>query len=173
MSAISDLRFHKKAPSKKLSLRLFVSAEAIMVEIRTIAVMGATGNYFDFTIIATTNAVLGRQGRGVVDALTFNKGDVEYRVRPLTRSLTSKLARRFAYDYPHLSLLQWKVEDILSLQQCFEGCYGAFIDSGVLLPSEVSLKEWTRAELALGERCRRAAEVNSNRIDIDENQIVE
>jgi len=103
----------------------------------------------------------------------FNKGDVEYHVRPLTRSLTSKLAKRFAYDYPQLSLLRWKVEDTLSLQKCFEGCYGAFIDSGVLLPPEVSLKDWTRAELALGERCRQAAEVNPILIDTNKNEIIE
>jgi len=113
-----------------------------MVEIRTIAVMGATG----------------RQGRGVVDALLFNKGDIEYRVRPLTRSTTSKLAQRFVDNYPQLSLIQWNINDISSLQKCFEGCYGAFIDSGVLLPHEISLKEWTRTELALGERCCQAAE---------------
>jgi len=114
----------------------------VMVEIRTIAVMGATG----------------RQGRGVVDALLFNKGEIEYHVRPLTRSLTSKLAKRFEYDYPQLSLMQWDMDNTSSLQKCFEGCYGAFIDSGILLSPESSLKEWTRAELALGERCRQAAE---------------
>jgi hypothetical protein len=95
----------------------------------------------------------------VVDALLFNKGDIEYHVRPLTRSLTSKLAQRFAYKYPQLSLMQWRVDDALSLRKCFEGCYGAFIDSGVLLPPEISLKEWTRVELALGERCCQAVQV--------------
>ncbi|CZR69433.1 uncharacterized protein PAC_19333 [Phialocephala subalpina] len=113
-----------------------------MVEIRTIAVMGATG----------------RQGRGVVDALLFNKGDIEYQVRPLTSSLTSKLAQRFSYDYPQLTLMQWDMNNTSSLQKCFEGCHGAFIDSGILLSPESSLKEWTRAELALGDLCRQAAE---------------
>jgi hypothetical protein len=112
-------------------------------------------------MIPMVNTNIGRQGRGVIDALLFNKGDIEYRVRPLTRSLTSKLAKRFEHDYPQLSLVQWRVDDTLSLQKSFEGCYGAFVDSGVLLPREISLKEWTRAELALGERCRRAAEVKS------------
>jgi hypothetical protein len=90
----------------------------------------------------------------------FNKGDIEYHVRPLTRSLTSKLARWFKYDYPQLSLMQWKVDDTSSLQKCFEGCYGASIDSGVLLPPNTPLKEWTRIELALGKRCCQAAEVS-------------
>ncbi|KAE8443294.1 hypothetical protein EG329_002010 [Mollisiaceae sp. DMI_Dod_QoI] len=113
-----------------------------MVEIRTVAVMGATG----------------RQGRGVVDALLFTIGDIEYRVRPLTRSLTSKLAQRFAYDYPQLSLVQYKGDDISSLQKCFEGCYGAFVDSGILLHPETDVKEWTHMELAHGDRIRQAAE---------------
>ncbi len=94
-----------------------------------------------------------------MDALLFTIGDIEYRVRPLTRSLTSKLAQRFAYDYPQLSLVQWKWDDISSLQKCFEGCYGAFVDSGVLLQSETDVKEWTRTELAHGDRIRQAAEV--------------
>jgi hypothetical protein len=78
----------------------------------------------------------------------------------LTRSLTSKLAQRFSYDYPQLELVQWTVDDISSLEKCFEGCYGAFIDSGVLPPHETPVKEWTRIELALGEKCLQAAEVS-------------
>ncbi|KAH7319292.1 hypothetical protein BKA65DRAFT_541414 [Rhexocercosporidium sp. MPI-PUGE-AT-0058] len=113
-----------------------------MTEHRTIAVMGATG----------------RQGRGVVDALLFTKGDIEYHVRPLTRSLTSALAQRFTRDYPQLTLEQWKVGDVSSLQKCFEGCYGAFVDSGILLSSETAPEEWREAELALGRQICEAAE---------------
>ncbi|KAH6664298.1 hypothetical protein B0J14DRAFT_493950, partial [Halenospora varia] len=100
----------------------------------------------------------GRQGRGVVDALLFTIGNIQYHVRPLTRSLTSKLAWRFAHDYPQLSLMQWKVDDMSSLQKCYEGCYGAFVDSSIFFEPEIGLKEWTREELALGDRCRQAAE---------------
>lgn len=116
-----------------------------MAETRTIAVMSATG----------------RQGRGVVDALLFAEGPIKYVVRPMTRSVTHKLARRFSSDYPQLSLVKWQLENTESLRQCFEGCYGAFIDTGVFLPSESSLDEWTKAELALGDRCLVAAEVQS------------
>lgn len=135
-----------------------------MIEIRTIAVMGATGRchltaHFSIPI---ANIILGRQGRGVVDALTSStKGAIKYHVRPLTRFLTSKHAQEFAHDYPQLSLMQWNADDTSTLLQCFAGCYGAFIDFGVLALPKSSLKEWTRKELALGERCRQAAEVNN------------
>lgn len=78
-----------------------------MTEVRRIAVMGATGraaNHSSTLLIADAN--LGRQGRGVIDALLFTKGSIEYTVRPMTRSLKSKLAQRFAFDYPQLSLVQ-------------------------------------------------------------------
>lgn len=77
----------------------------------------------------------------------------------MTRSLTHKLARRFSSDYPQLSLVKWQLENTESLRQCFQGCYGVFIDSGVFLPPESSLDEWSEAELALGDRCLVAAEV--------------
>ncbi|KAH7381783.1 hypothetical protein BKA64DRAFT_213355 [Cadophora sp. MPI-SDFR-AT-0126] len=113
-----------------------------MGETRAIAVMGATG----------------RQGRGIVDALTFNKGDIEYQVRPLTRSLTSKLARNFERDYPLLTLTKWDPNDRESLQKCFEGCYGAFVDSGFLYEPGMELDGWLSAELQLGDFIREAAE---------------
>ena len=87
-------------------------------------------------------------------------GDIEYHVRPLTRSLTSELAQRFERDYPQLSLMQWRVGDISSLEKCFEECYGVYIDSGILRSPETLLKEWTRIELALGEQYYQAIEVN-------------
>lgn len=133
-----------------------------MVEVRTIAVMGATGQVISLARqFQKLTAYPGRQGRGVVDALMFTKGDIEYHVRPLTRSLTSKIAQRFEYDYPQLTLVQWKESDVDSLQKCFERCYGAFVNTGVLFPYEASVKDWTRAELALGDRVRQAAEVMS------------
>jgi hypothetical protein len=55
--------------------------------------------------------------------------------------------------------MEWELEDVESLRQCFEGCYGAFIDSGIFLPPASALEDWTRVELELGERCIRAAEV--------------
>lgn len=96
----------------------------------------------------------------MVDALLFTKGDIEYQVRPLTRSLRSKLAQRFSYDYPQLELMRWDAEDPSSLEKCFDGCYGAFVDSGILLSGDASMKEWTRAELKQGEQFQEAAEVS-------------
>ncbi|KAH9206320.1 hypothetical protein DL95DRAFT_469720 [Leptodontidium sp. 2 PMI_412] len=104
-----------------------------MVEIRTIVVMGATG-------------------RGVIDALSFTKEDIEYRIRQLTRSRTSKLAQCFNYDWPQLSLVQWTVDDVSSLEKCFEDAT-APSSTRVFSPThETPVKEWTRTELALGER---------------------
>jgi hypothetical protein len=56
--------------------------------------------------------------------------------------------------------MQWEVGNTPSLQKCFEGCYGVFIDSGILLPPEATIKTWTQEELVLGEQCRVAAEVS-------------
>ncbi|KAG4413153.1 hypothetical protein IFR04_013692, partial [Cadophora malorum] len=120
-----------------------------MGEIRIVAVMGATG----------------RQGRGVVDALTFNKGNIEYQVRPLTRSCTSKLAQNFERDYPSLKLTKWDPLDRSTLEKCFEGCYGAFVDSGILYEPGMELDDWLSAELQLGDLIRQAAEhANLNHI---------
>lgn len=125
--------------------------------------MGATGTaVITFSCSSTFNKALGRQGRGVINALSFTKGSIEYKVRPMTRSLTSKLAQRFEHDYPQLSLVEWQLDNTESLQKCFQGCYGAFIDSGVLLAPDTTAREWTRAELALGERCIKAAEVSAS-----------
>lgn len=59
-------------------------------------------------------------------------------------------------EYPQQHLEQWQLEDTESLRKCFEGCYGAFIDSELSQPPNSCT---TRAEIALGERCIRAAEV--------------
>ena len=97
----------------------------------------------------------------MVDALTFNKGDIEYEVRPLTRSLTSRLAVNFERDYPLLKLTKWDPNDRTSLQTCFEGCYGAFVDSGILYEPGMELDDWLSAELELGDIIREAIEVCS------------
>lgn len=112
-----------------------------MVEVRKIAVIGATG----------------RQGRGVVDALLYTGGSIHYEVRPMTRSLSSKLAQAFSRDYPQLDLLQWRQQELESLRECFEGCYGVFIIPGFISASEMTLKDWSRAELDLGNRLLAAA----------------
>lgn len=96
----------------------------------------------------------------MVDALSFTKGPIQYKVRPMTRSWTSKLAQAFIYDYPQLSLVKWQQDDADSIQRCFEGCYGAFITSGSHLSPEITLEKATRAEIALAERCIVAAKVS-------------
>jgi hypothetical protein len=78
----------------------------------------------------------------------------------MTRSLTSKLAEVFHRDYPQLSLVRWRQEDTESLRECFEGCYGVFISLGFVPAAKEPLEEWTRAEIALGERCIEAARVS-------------
>ncbi|TVY22073.1 NmrA-like family domain-containing protein, partial [Lachnellula hyalina] len=121
-----------------------------MGEVRTIAVMGATG----------------RQGRGVIEALqnistkSIEK-QIQYAIRPMTRSLTSKLAREFELDFPHLSLVQWRQDDTDSITECFDGYYGAFIDTGMFHVPEASMLELTRGEIALGKRCLEAANTAS------------
>jgi len=102
----------------------------------------------------------GNQGRGVVDALRYTKGSIHYEVRPMSRSLSSELAKSFSLDYPELSLVQWKQDDCESLRECFEGCYGVFFLPGFVSLSKEQLKagDWTRAELELGDRCIKAAQ---------------
>ena len=106
----------------------------------------------------------GNQGQGVINALLFSMGPVEYDIRPITRSVTSKLAKDITRDYPQLSLVQWQEGDTESIRQCFEGCYGAFITIGVSPLPGLSLKELSRAEIDLGTRCLEAAKVNHIRI---------
>lgn len=77
----------------------------------------------------------------------------------MTRSLKSKLAISFKRDFPHLNLVLWRQEDEQSLKECFEGCYGVFLNLGYISESEMSLQEWTRAEIELGKRCIEAAKV--------------
>jgi NmrA-like family len=104
--------------------------------------------------------IAGKQGRGVIDALLFSMGPVQFDVRPMSRSLTSKLAQRFTQDFPQLSLVKWQEEDTESLRQCFEGCYGAFIITNPLIRTDLALRELTRTEIELGRRCLEAAKVN-------------
>ena len=70
---------------------------------------------------------------------------------------------RFLHDYPQLELVQWKIGDVSSLQKSFEGCYGAFVDSGILLSPETQMDEWKEAEVKLGKQICEAAEVRSIR----------
>jgi len=77
----------------------------------------------------------------------------------MTHSLTSKLAREFELDFLHLSLVQWRQDDTDSITECFDGCYGAFIDTGMFHVPEASMLELTRGEIALGKRCLEAAKV--------------
>jgi len=112
-----------------------------MAEVRIIAVIGATG----------------KQGRGVINALTFNKGPICYEVRPLTRSTTSRLAQAFSRDYPKLSLVEFDQKDTGSIQQCFEGCYGAFITTASTESSSVDDEDFSQAEIDFAERCLTAA----------------
>ncbi|TVY35738.1 NmrA-like family domain-containing protein, partial [Lachnellula occidentalis] len=117
-----------------------------MSQVRTIAVMGATG----------------RQGRGVIEALQSSSTakystEIQYAIRPMTRSLTSKLAREFELDFPHLPLVLWREDDTDSITECFDGCYGAFIDTGMFPVPKASMLELTRGEIALGKRCLEAA----------------
>lgn len=79
----------------------------------------------------------------------------------MTRSLSSKPAQAFSRDYPQLVMVQWRQEDFQSLQERFEGCYGVFIIPGFISTSEMTLKDWTRAELDLGNRCLAAAKVSN------------
>jgi hypothetical protein len=106
------------------------------------------------------DVIAGKQGRGVIDALLFCMGPVHYDVRPMSRSLTSKLAQRFTRDFPQLSLVKWQEEDTESLRQCFEGCYGAFIITNPLIRTDLALRELTRTEIELGRSCLEAANVN-------------
>jgi len=116
-----------------------------MPEVKTIAVMGATG----------------KQGRGVINALLFSIGSVQYKVRPLTRSVTSKAAQDFSRDYPQLSLVEWHPDDTESLKRGFEGCYGAFITTSPSLSPGTSIQDRSRSEIELGKRCLEAAEAAS------------
>jgi hypothetical protein len=108
------------------------------------------------------NLPLGRQGRGVIEALLFTKDsmDIKYDVRPMTRSLTSKIAQDFKLDFRRLSLVQWHEDDTNSIRRCFDGCYGAFISTGLSPSPEASIQELTRDEIALGKRCLEAAKVS-------------
>jgi hypothetical protein len=132
-----------------------------MGRVRTIAVMGATGEVLIFFLFSTAYLPSGGQGRGVIEALLFTKDSMqnEYDVRPMTRSLTSKLAQDFKLDFPQLSLVQWREHDADSIRQCFDGCYGAFISTVPSPSPEASIQELTRAEISLGERCLEAAKV--------------
>jgi len=79
----------------------------------------------------------------------------------MTRSLSSRPAEAFSRDYPQLSLVQWRQDDFESLRECFEGCYGVFMNPGFISASEMTLEDWTRAELDLGNRCIKAANVSN------------
>jgi len=76
----------------------------------------------------------------------------------MTRSLTSKMSKEFERDFPQLSLVQWKEDDIDSIRKCFEGCYGAFINTGMFPSTETSIMNLTRGEIDLGKQCLEAAE---------------
>ena len=98
----------------------------------------------------------------MVEALLFSmaKHPVQYEIRPMTRSLTSKLAKEFERDFPQLLLVQWREDDTESIKKCFDGCYGAFINTGMFAVPEASILELTRGEIALGKRCLEAAKVS-------------
>jgi len=87
----------------------------------------------------------------------MTKHSIQYAIRPMTRSLTSKLARAFQRDFPQLSLVQWREDNTDSITECFDGCYGAVITSGMFPVPEASMLELTRGEIALGKRCLEAA----------------
>jgi hypothetical protein len=134
-----------------------------MAEVKTIAVMGATGENYLFVHVSQSTAYVspGKQGRGVVNALSFAKGSVRYEIRPMTRSTTSKLAQAFSRDYPQLPLVSWDQNDVSSIQRCFEGCHGAFITTGSTEAPGINLRDLTKAEMDLAERCLTAAKVGS------------
>ena len=101
---------------------------------------------------------IGVEGRGVVDALSFTIGSIQYDIRPMTRSLKGQLAQAFARDYPQLPLIEWEQGNIESLRLCFQGCYGVFLNLGAWTPGK-DLKQWTRDQIEQGNRCIDAAKV--------------
>lgn len=90
------------------------------------------------------------------------KQSVKYDIRPMTRSIKSNMVREFERDFPELSLVVWNESDTDSIKRCFEGCYGAFINTGMFTSKKASMQDLTRGEIELGDRCIEAAKVSSN-----------